>query len=138
MLRAGSPRRQADARRLRLLAFDVFFLGTATSAPGLVGAEGVERRPPRVAILGDATARPLVQVGPARGAEPPAVVTAQRRLRELEQHGLARQWLEVDLVVDERVALPLGRPLRSEERRVGKECGSRWGRERSEGEKSEQ
>ena len=29
MLRGGLPRRHADARRLRLLDFDVFFLGTA-------------------------------------------------------------------------------------------------------------
>ena len=29
-LRGGSERRQADARRLRLLALEVFFLGTAT------------------------------------------------------------------------------------------------------------
>jgi hypothetical protein len=31
MLRGGLPRRHADARRLRLLDFDVFFLGTAIS-----------------------------------------------------------------------------------------------------------
>ena len=32
----GAPRVHADARRLRLLAFEVFFFGTAMSGPELV------------------------------------------------------------------------------------------------------
>jgi hypothetical protein len=34
MLRGGADRRQAEARRLRLLALLVFFLGTATAGQG--------------------------------------------------------------------------------------------------------
>ncbi len=41
-LRAGSERVQAEARRLRLLALEVFFLGTAMMVSSLVsGALGI-------------------------------------------------------------------------------------------------
>src|SRR5205823_10344602 len=46
MLRAGTDSFQLEARRLRLLAFEVFFLGTAIVVSfALFGPQGVECRP---------------------------------------------------------------------------------------------
>src|SRR5205814_9352425 len=55
-LRAGTASVQLLARRLRLLALEVFFLGTAMglsalSARLLVGAQRVQRHPPRIGYL---------------------------------------------------------------------------------------
>ncbi|MEY2478087.1 MAG: hypothetical protein QOG87_3402, partial [Actinomycetota bacterium] len=49
-LRGGASSFQLEARRLRVFAFDVFFLGTAMSASVLF--QLVERGPPGVAIRG--------------------------------------------------------------------------------------
>src|SRR5258706_1305318 len=76
MLRAGAFSVQLLARRLRLFAFDVFFLGTAiggrSPSGSLVGAQRVERGPP-VVFRWFAVARIHVPVGSARRAQPPAV-----------------------------------------------------------------
>src|SRR5207249_10033688 len=81
-LRAGASTRQAEARRLRLFDFEVFFLGTAMSGLSLValevGAQRVERVPPRVVVGARTAARALVEVRPARRAQPEAVLPAER------------------------------------------------------------
>src|SRR4051794_13538833 len=113
-LRGGAARRQLEARRLRLFAFEVFFLGTAIvfsfdlDYSGRVGAQRIQCRPPRVPVLVVGVVRCLVQIGPAPGAQPAAVLRAERGLRQLQEHHLARQWLEVDLFVAKRIAVPFG------------------------------
>src|SRR5262249_13701286 len=108
MLRGGADSRQLEARRLRLLAFEVFFLGTAivvSFALGRVVPEGVECRPPGVDDADHVSAVALVAVGPTFGAQTQAVVEAEGRLGQLEQHSVARQGRQIDLVAPKRIGL---------------------------------
>src|SRR5260370_13754744 len=134
MLRGGASSCQALARRLRLFAFEVFFLGTAMVAlsqrlpersparrgpagsggadgPGdrkslrvRVGPQRIEGRPARIggrlAVTG-----PGVAVGATGRAQPGAVDPAQRSQGELEQHGVAGERGEVELIADQGVGL---------------------------------
>src|SRR5262249_44143373 len=80
MLRAGADSRQLEARRLRLLAFEVFFLGTAivvSFALAGVSPEGIECRPPGVDGADHVSAVALVAVGPTFGAQTQAVLDAE-------------------------------------------------------------
>jgi hypothetical protein len=128
-LREGLPSFHAPDLRLRDFDFDFFFLGTATV--GLRRAESVrleravqdyrrngrsvqllskrfERAPP---IVGDrrlASARDVVAIDPTRRAQTKAVLTAQRRHRELEQDGFADHGGQVDLLTHDREGLVVG------------------------------
>src|SRR5689334_6358096 len=110
MLRAGALSVQLEARRVRDFIFEVFFLGTAIGRClalfAVGGAQLVEDAPPRI-HRGCARAGALVAVDPAVGAQTQALLSAEGRLGQLEHDSFARQRLQVDLVVVERVGLPL-------------------------------
>src|SRR6478752_4974409 len=57
VLRGGAERVQAEARRLRLFAFDVFFLGTAMFSVPLLVRIGGRRRRTRERARGDGRER---------------------------------------------------------------------------------
>src|SRR3954469_25630949 len=106
MLREGAASFQFAAWRLRLFILLVFFFGTAIagllfSGPSEVSGsvlqpQIVEGCPPGVAHLGRAPAVGLVAVGTAGGAQAGAVVGAQRREGQLEQHDVAHHLGELD------------------------------------------
>src|SRR5437588_9735352 len=105
-LRGGADSRQFEARRLRLLALEVFFLGTAIFVSfALVGAQRVERRPSGVHHLHHVPAVALVAVRPTFRAQTQAVLIAERGLGQLEQYSVARQRRQVDLVASKRIGL---------------------------------
>src|SRR3954468_7197631 len=100
MLRAGAASFQLAARRLRPFILLVRFLGTAIAGAPTCGGPGndsgslvepqiVECGPARVAVVYDAVARRVVSVRAARRAQTGAVLAAQGRQRQLEQHGVA-------------------------------------------------
>src|SRR3954469_15212617 len=101
MLRGGADRVQFEARRLRLFAFEVFFLGTAmgdvlrVSLSAVLGAQRVERRPSRVGRVVGVPAVALVAVGPAFGTKTLAILFAEGCLGQLEQYSVARQRRQV-------------------------------------------
>jgi hypothetical protein len=93
-----------DARRLRLFAFDVFFLGTAMEV-GFLVLQDVERRPSRIGWCDAVPAVALVAVGSASRAQTLTVLSAEGYQRQFQQDSVARQWLKVDLVAVQRIRL---------------------------------
>src|SRR4051794_26395266 len=108
VLRAGASSFQADARRARLLALLVFFLGTAMRVilrrkrnarsyrrdRSTVEAELVEGRPPRI---GGTVGVGLGVVLERLGHRAPAVLATQGGGRQPEEHRLPDQRLEVEV-----------------------------------------
>ena len=118
-LRGGALSFQFEARRLRLFALDVFFLGTAMSIVsfafglsfgfgwwfGLGGIQVLESRPPGIGVVSLAPATALCEGRPTHGAQPLAILAAQRYQREFQEHGVACQRLQVHLVAGKRIDL---------------------------------
>ena len=114
--RAGASSVQFEARRLRVFARGVLRLGTAMAgcSSGIGGVqsskrERAQRVPPGIGRVGVAVAVGLVAVDAAHRAQPGAILAAQRRRGQIEQHGVAHRQLEVDLLALERVGLALDR-----------------------------
>jgi len=93
MLRGGSLSVQAEARRLRLFDFEVFFLGTAIVV-SLIG--------PRVGRL--ARAGLVVAVHAALGAQALAVLLTERCERQLKDTSIVDEWFQVEKIAVEAVA----------------------------------
>src|SRR5260370_14888098 len=64
-----------------------------------------QRRPPQILGVLGVAAVGAVEGGPARGAQPKAVLVVQRSQREGEHDHVAQHGLEVDVVVDQVVAI---------------------------------
>jgi hypothetical protein len=109
VLRGGADSFQADARRLRLFAFEVFFLGTAIDARSLVLvlSEFVQSGPPWIGRRSFVPARALVAVGSALWAQALAILRTEGCLGQLGQDSFAHHLLQVDLAVNEGVGLTL-------------------------------
>jgi hypothetical protein len=125
MLREGRESRHALARRLRLLALEVFFLGTAMGeqtlsdggpSPCLDGPDpatlrqvlppkGVQGGPTRIGRGRRAAAWPDIEVRSAGRAQAGAVGSTERRLWEVEKHGISSQGLQVKHVACNGIGL---------------------------------
>src|SRR5205085_267662 len=96
-----------DGHLLSFFSFssDACCPGLPRSASRLTASEGVERCPPGVDRLGLARAARFVAVDAADRAQPEAPLGAEGNLGQLQQHSVARQRLQVELVPTERVGL---------------------------------
>ena len=93
MLRAGSLSVQAEARRLRLFDFEVFFLGTAIVV-SLIG--------PRVGRL--ARAGLVVAVHTALWAQALTILLTERCERQLQDTSIVDNRLQVEKIAVETIA----------------------------------
>jgi len=114
MLRAGALSVQAEARRLRLFDFDVFFFGTPSCCHPVLS--GPDRRRSLVSLssspgLSTARARPtwgrpgsrtehvsLLRLTPHSGQRPWQVLPTQRRKRQVEDTGIVNYGFQIEPV----------------------------------------